>query len=154
MSVRIVAAGLDEYEAALDLRAEMSRDSHESAPWDESSPGWRERFREFFTERQALDRAQLFLAYDGAAAIGMCITYIGEHYRTAVLGRTYAMLHGVFVKPVYRQRGIARALTEAAIGWARERQCYSVRLHSSEMARPLYLSFGFEPTSELELRLR
>lgn len=154
MSVRVVAAGLDEYEAGLELRAEMSRDSHEPAPWDEIKPGWREGFREFFTGRQAMGRAQLFLAYDGAEAIGMCITYIAEHYRTAVLGRTYAMLHGVFVKPAYRRRGIARALTGAAIDWARERRCYSVRLHSSDMARPLYGSLGFEPTSEMELRLR
>ncbi len=154
MTVRIVAAGLDEYESGLELRAEMSRDSHESVPWDEINPDWREAFREFFTARQALGRAQLFLAYDGAEAIGMCITYLAEHYRTAVLGRTYAMLHGVYVKPAYRRRGIARALTEAAIDWARERQCYSVRLHASDMARPLYLSLGFEPTTEMELPLR
>lgn len=154
MSIRIVAAGLDEYETAIELRAEMSRDPHETLPWDEANPDWREAFREFFTSRQALGRAQLFLAYDGAEAIGMCITYIAEHYRSAVLGRVYAMLHGVFVKPAYRRRGIARALTEAAVAWAKERNCYSVRLHASDMARPLYLSLGFEPTSEMELRLR
>ncbi len=154
VSVRVLAAGLDEYEAGIELRAEMSRDSHEAAPWDEIDPGWRERFREFFTSRQALGRAQLFLAYDGAQAIGMSITYIGEHYRTAVFGRTYAMLHGVFVKPAYRRRGIARALTQAAIDWARERGCYSVRLHSSDMGMPLYRSLGFETTSDMELRLQ
>jgi GNAT superfamily N-acetyltransferase len=147
VSVRIVAAGLDEYEKGLELRGEMSPE------WNASNPQWREGFREFFVTRQARDRAQLFLAYDGADAIGMCVIYLSDHYRTATLGRIYASLHGVYVRPAYRRRGIGRELTEAAIAWAREHGCYSVRLRASEDGRPLYEGLGFEPMPEMELRL-
>jgi GNAT superfamily N-acetyltransferase len=139
---------------ALELRGEMSRDSHESVPWDDVNPAWREGFREFFVTRQAQDRAQLFLAYDGGDAVGMCLIYISEHYRTPTLGRVYATLHGVYVKPAHRGHGIARALTESAIAWARSHGCYSVRLRSSDAGRPLYESLGFESMPEMELRLR
>jgi GNAT superfamily N-acetyltransferase len=148
VSVQIVAAGLDEYETGLALRGEMSPE------WDEINRNWREGFREFFLSRQALDRAQLFLAYEGAEAIGMCVIYLSDHYRTPTLGRIYATLHGVYVRPAFRRRGIARQLTEAAIEWARAHGCYSVRLRSSDDGRHLYESLGFEPMPEMELHLR
>jgi GNAT superfamily N-acetyltransferase len=148
VSVRVVAADLDEYETGLILRGEMSPE------WDEINPDWREGFREFFLSRQALDRAQLFLAYDGAEAVGMCVIYLSEHYRTPTLGRVYATLHGVYVRPRYRRRGIGRELTQAAIEWARMHNCYSMRLRSSDDGQRLYESLGFQPMPEMELLLR
>jgi GNAT superfamily N-acetyltransferase len=148
VSIRVVVAGLDEYEKGLALRAEMSPE------WDEINPLWREGFREFFVSRQAVDSAQLFLAYDGAEAIGMCVIYISDHYRTPTLGRKYATLHGVYVRPSHRRLGIGRQLVEGAIEWARSKMCYSVRLRSSNDGRHLYETLGFEPMPEMELHLR
>lgn len=53
----------------------------------------------------------------------------------------------------WRRSGIARRLMETMIGWCRREGFASVSLHASEDGRALYESLGFEPTSEMRLRL-
>jgi GNAT superfamily N-acetyltransferase len=53
----------------------------------------------------------------------------------------------------WRRRGIARRLMETMIGWCRREGFASVSLHASEDGRALYETLGFEPTSEMRLRL-
>jgi GNAT superfamily N-acetyltransferase len=64
-----------------------------------------------------------------------------------------ATIAGVYVHPVYRRRGVARELTEAAIAWARGQNCVLVRLSASEPAEALYRNLGFTPGREMVLRL-
>ena len=59
----------------------------------------------------------------------------------------------VYVEPQYRHRGVARALTAAAIEWLLSIGCEVVRLQASQFGRPLYESMGFVATGEMELRL-
>ncbi len=54
-----------------------------------------------------------------------------------------AAIHGVAVIPEARRRGIARALTEAAMQRAFDCGATRIVLHSSSMARPLYDRIGF-----------
>jgi GNAT superfamily N-acetyltransferase len=65
-----------------------------------------------------------------------------------------ASILNVYVYPEYRRRGIARRLMEVMITWCRDEGFPNVSLHASKDGRPLYESLGFEPTSELKLRLR
>lgn len=64
-----------------------------------------------------------------------------------------AWIHSVYVEPSLRRRGIGRQLTETMVAWCREQRFQSVYLHASEQGRPLYESLGFEPSTEMRLRL-
>ncbi len=65
----------------------------------------------------------------------------------------YAYLMGLYVEPEHRRRGIAQALVEGAIAWAREQGIVEVRLHASDQGRPLYEGIGFRQTNEMRMML-
>jgi GNAT superfamily N-acetyltransferase len=64
-----------------------------------------------------------------------------------------AYIYNVFVEPSHRRLGLARRLMEEMHGWCRENGIFSVMLHTSEFARPLYVSMGYEITDEMAIRL-
>lgn len=64
-----------------------------------------------------------------------------------------ATILNVYTRPECRRRGIARQLMNTVIAWCREQGLVQVSLHSSKDGRPLYESLGFEPTSEMRLKL-
>jgi GNAT superfamily N-acetyltransferase len=55
----------------------------------------------------------------------------------------------VYTEPGSRRRGIARALMQAMMGWAKAQGFDRLLLHASDGGRPLYLSLGFAPTNEM-----
>ncbi len=55
----------------------------------------------------------------------------------------------VYTEPGSRRRGIARALMQAMMEWARIQGFDRLLLHASDGARPLYRSLGFAPTNEM-----
>jgi GNAT superfamily N-acetyltransferase len=55
---------------------------------------------------------------------------------------------------LFRRRGIGRQLTQTIIQWCREQGFEWIYLHASEQSRPLCESLGFEPSSEMRLKLR
>jgi len=55
----------------------------------------------------------------------------------------------VYTEPGSRRRGIARALMQAMMEWARDQGFDRLLLHASDGARPLYRSLGFSPTNEM-----
>src|SRR5258708_2556196 len=59
----------------------------------------------------------------------------------------------VSLQPAYRRRGLARALTEAALDWCRQNGVRMVILHASDAGRPVYAALGFTPTNEMSLVL-
>ncbi len=67
--------------------------------------------------------------------------------------RRRAWIHSVYIEPPFRRRGIARQLTQTIISWCREQGFEWIYLHASEQGRPLYESLGFEPSSEMRLKL-
>lgn len=64
-----------------------------------------------------------------------------------------ATILNVYTYPQYRRRGIARRLMNLMIDWCRELGFASVALHASDDGRPLYEALGFQPTTEMRLRL-
>ena len=64
-----------------------------------------------------------------------------------------ATILNVYTDPQFRRQGIARLLMNTIIDWCREQGFAHVSLHSSKDGRPLYESLGFEPTSEMRLKL-
>ena len=64
-----------------------------------------------------------------------------------------AWLLNVYVESQYRRRGLARAMIEKLIDWARENGFHSLALHASEEGRRLYDKLGFRATNEMRLAL-
>jgi GNAT superfamily N-acetyltransferase len=60
-------------------------------------------------------------------------------------------LWNVYTYPEFRKRGLARMLTQTAIGYCREHGHKILWLHASEYGRPLYESLGFVATNEMKL---
>jgi GNAT superfamily N-acetyltransferase len=65
-----------------------------------------------------------------------------------------ATILNVFTDPNFRRKGIARCLMQTIIEWCREEGLAQVSLHASKDGRPLYEKLGFEPTSEMRLKLK
>ena len=65
-------------------------------------------------------------------------------------GRELAWIGMVLVLPDYRRRGIARALMERCVAWARERGIACLKLDATDMGRPLYAALGFEDEQPIE----
>ena len=73
-------------------------------------------------------------------------TYDGECRRANILN--------VYTYPEFRRRGISRQLMQFMIDWCRNQGLAMVYLHASEDGRSLYESLGFEPTTEMRLKLK
>ncbi len=65
-----------------------------------------------------------------------------------------ATVLNMYVDPEFRRRGIARQLMQTMIDWCRGEGFVNVSLHASKFGRPLYESMGFEPTTEMRLKLK
>ena len=65
-----------------------------------------------------------------------------------------ATVLNMYVDPEFRRRGIARRLMQTMIDWCRKEGFVNVSLHASKSGRPLYESLGFEPTTEMRLKLK
>jgi GNAT superfamily N-acetyltransferase len=65
-----------------------------------------------------------------------------------------ATILNMYVHPDYRRQGIARRLMHTMIEWCRQQHFAGLYLHASKQGRPLYESLGFEPTTEMTLKLR
>jgi GNAT superfamily N-acetyltransferase len=60
-------------------------------------------------------------------------------------------VHSVFVLPAARRHGVARALMNELIAYARAIGLMRLALHPTDMSRALYASLGFEPLDEMGL---
>ena len=65
-----------------------------------------------------------------------------------------ATILNVYVDPDFRRKGIARRLMQTMIDWCRKEAFAAVYLHASKDGKPLYEQLGFEPTTEMRLKLR
>jgi GNAT superfamily N-acetyltransferase len=84
------------------------------------------------------DGQAMFLAWDGAAPIGIVGTFVDDD------GRRW--LISMWTDPAARGRGVGRALVEATATFARQTGSPELFLevtHGNEPARSLYLSCGF-----------
>ncbi len=143
---------LEELAKTAELRREMTMEV-DGTDYDRSNPGWRERYLRFFGDLMSGGRAQFFVAEIAGQLIGSAAVYkLVNHRSSIVLGQS-AYVSTVYVRPQFRRRGIARALMEQIVAWARHNGCEVVRLRTSPGGRVLYESLGFRQSDELELRL-
>jgi GNAT superfamily N-acetyltransferase len=62
-------------------------------------------------------------------------------------------VQSVYVEPEMRHKGVARAIMERLLDYAREAKLISLSLHPSDPGRALYAALGFEAADEMTLRL-
>ena len=65
-----------------------------------------------------------------------------------------AWILNMYTEPTARSHGVAKRLLQVMIDWCRENGFSNVSLHASDAGRPIYESFGFQPTNEMRLKLR
>ncbi|MDQ6781193.1 MAG: GNAT family N-acetyltransferase [Candidatus Eremiobacteraeota bacterium] len=120
---------------------------------DDLPPDWKQRAIAYFTRRHAAGELMWFFAWKGVEPAGSGCGLILDGYPSAICTqRRWGYIAGIYVKPQYRRRGLARDLTLAAESWLRGRGCTNVRLRASPAGRPLYAPLGFEGTNEMEHR--
>ena len=124
--------------------------------WDDAElePDWLTRFVDIHARGAHAGELRYFVAdVDGkvaGSAVAMRKRSLSESFaRIAASG----YVANVFVEDRHRRRGVASALTRAAIEWLRSIGCTVVRLQASAQGRPLYESLGFRPSGEMELTL-
>jgi ribosomal protein S18 acetylase RimI-like enzyme len=118
---------------------------------DDMVPDWRSRFCGYLARRMDDGEAAFFVALDGATIVGTAGAILTDGYPYFIHGIKRGYIFGVRVAPSHRRRGIARDLTEAAIGFLRESGCEKIRLHASPFGRRIYERLGFRATNEMEL---
>ena len=62
-------------------------------------------------------------------------------------------LLSMFTEKRFRRKGVARLIVKTAIAWSKENGYDRISLHATEMGKPLYEAFGFQPTNEMKLKL-
>lgn len=73
--------------------------------------------------------------------------------RPGLLSDRAGRVQSVYVEPAERRTGVARAIMERILIFARESNLISLSLHPSDSARRLYATLGFEVADEMTLRL-
>lgn len=149
--IQIIPAPLAELVHTAALRAAMATEMGHD--WDEDHPGWRERFMEYFGDKQKSGQAQLFHAHADGKVIGIAIVSLVDDYHSHARGKQSGRINCVYVVPEYRRRGIARAVMHETLEWLRSKGCVVARLNSSEEGAKLYESIGFVPRREMEFIL-
>jgi GNAT superfamily N-acetyltransferase len=150
-SVTIRRALPEEFGIAAGLRARMAEE--DGRDWDEESPGWRERYAEFFARKQRSGDAQIFFAQRDGQVVGMAAFSVLDEYRAAAFGKPRGWINSVFVVREQRRRGIARELMLAGLDWMRRRGCVMARLRTSDDGELLYEQLGFVRGREMEREL-
>jgi len=128
------------------MRAELAM-SKDHLPAD-----WAARALSYWNRRYQADELAWFFACDGPQIIAGAAGFIEDGYpRDIATSRRVGYVGGVYVAPSYRRRGLARAVTEAAVDYLWQIGCERIMLHAAKLARPIYESMGFVAGNEMVL---
>ena len=144
-------AGLDDARAIVDHRRSMFRDMGrgDEARLAQMSAA----FEPWLLRRMESGEylAWMAVAADGSIAGGAGLWLMDWPPHLLGSGARRGNIVNVYVRRESRRRGIARALMETALEWARANGVDCVILHASDEGRALYESLGFAPTNEMRL---
>lgn len=108
---------------------------------------------DFFRDRIAGGSYVGFIAERGDRAIGSGAVLVHVSIpRPGVLSDRAGRVQSVYVEPEERHNGVARAIMERIVVYARESNLISLSLHPSDQARRLYAALGFEVADEMTLK--
>lgn len=150
--VTVRTATADDHRALLALYEELDERHRCVRPDDVRAPEGERRSRAWLTERIDGPDSVVFVAEQGADLVGLT-TVLLRHQPAALVRseRRFALIDKIVVRESHRRRGIASALLEAAMGWARGRPSVdAVELPVWEFnaeAIAFYRANGFETAS-------
>ena len=107
-------------------------------------PSEPERARQFLLERFQHQQSVIFVALDGAAAIGF--TQLYPSFSSGAMARIF-IVNDLFVVPHARRHGVASALLERAAAYARQVQALRLTLStelSNTTAQAVYEALGWK----------
>jgi len=110
---------------------------------------------EYFTEALRLGTYKAWLAETHNARVvagGGIVISAWPGYPSESLAKR-AWILNMYTEPEARRLGIAKQLLQTMLDWCRTEGFRNVSLHASPAGRPLYESFGFQPTNEMRLPL-
>jgi GNAT superfamily N-acetyltransferase len=90
---------------------------------------------------------------DGRIAGGGCLWLQPVQPGPNQTGMTQPYLLSMYTSPEFRRQGVASMIVGEAIAWCRMRGYTRMRLHASEMGRPVYRKFGFRRGWEMRLNV-
>ena len=91
-------------------------------------------------------------APDGRVAGSGCIWIREEQPRPTSMRFEVPYLMSMYTEKEFRRRGVAKLIVNSALEWSKKHNYDRLVLHASKMGRPVYESFGFEPSSEMRFR--
>ena len=144
-SIQIVEAQLDRPEhqrAVVELTDAYSRD-----PMGDGHPLAPEVREALIAGLRAHPTTLIFLAYDGADAVGIATCFLGF---STFAARPLINIHDLGVLPARRGQGIGRLLLEAVAAKGRALGCCKLTLETQEhnlRARQIYAAAGFAQAS-------
>ena len=101
--------------------------------------------RHYFQESLENDSLEALLAEEGGCTAGIGMIFYYRSVPSSLNPTGYnGYLTNLFVDEGFRRQGIGRQIAQRLIDRARQRNCYIIMLHASEMGRPLYLEMGFQ----------
>lgn len=110
-----------------------------------SAEAYERRCHEFFSRALADGSVLAWLASTAGSAVGAASLELRPTFpRPSRFHAIDARVRSVFVRPEYRRRGVARALTETCIIAARDRGVDRLTLGATEAGLLLYRTLGFE----------
>ena len=98
---------------------------------------------EFFS-KEGKSSFQKFIAKEDSKEIGRIFVYLIQNDLHE--GATYALIEDMFVEEEYRGKGVASALMEQAISFAKAQKCYKIIMQSryeNTQVHAWYVRLGF-----------
>ena len=151
-TIVIRAAEPSEFDIAAEFWISMRREL--GMPDEDLADDWKQRSIAYFRKRYDAGELCWFFACDDTTVVASAAAFLIDGYPSEITRRRVGYIAGVFVNPRHRRRGLARAVTQAAVDWLWERGCRAVRLHAAQNARPIYAAMGFEASNEMILDRR
>ena len=98
-------------------------------------------------------RFVVFLAVaSGGRSAGFAEVSVRTDYVNGCDSSPVAFLEGIYVRPEFRRRGVARLLCEAAQRWGRSRGCAELASDAhidNTVSRSMHLGLGFQETERV-----
>ena len=108
--------------------------------------------RDEFTEILKSEEAACFLAYEAGVPVGFAQCQLRHDYVEGTHTSPVGYLEGIFVRPEFRHRGLAKQLLGACESWAKEKGCMEFASDcelGNDASLNFHLSVGFAEANRI-----
>jgi len=105
-----------------------------------------------FEKQIADDDAAVFICRIDGKTVGFAQCQLRRDYVEGTSSSPVGYLEGVFVEPAYRKHGYGKALVDACVQWAKEKECREFASDcewNNEQSRLFHLQTGFQEANRI-----